>query len=71
MLPAYSTASALKVAIVSDTMLQSGGAERVVEAIAEAFPDAPVFTILYDPERGPRSIAKRISQRLEALPQPR
>ncbi|MGD0476512.1 MAG: glycosyltransferase [Candidatus Velthaea sp.] len=48
------------VAIVSDTMLQSGGAERVVEALAEAFPDAPVFTILYDADRGPRAIESRI-----------
>ena len=51
-----------KVAIVSDTMVQSGGAERVVEAIAEAFPQAPVFTVLYDPKRGPRAIAGRIEQ---------
>jgi glycosyltransferase involved in cell wall biosynthesis len=51
-----------RVAIVSDTMVQSGGAERVVEALAEAFPDAPVFTVLYDPERGPRAIEKRVVQ---------
>jgi glycosyltransferase involved in cell wall biosynthesis len=51
-----------RVAIVSDTMVQSGGAERVVEAIAEAFPDAPVFAVLYDPARGPRSIATRVSE---------
>jgi glycosyltransferase involved in cell wall biosynthesis len=51
-----------RVAIVSDTMVQSGGAERVVEALADAFPDAPVFTVLYDPERGPRSIEGRIVQ---------
>jgi glycosyltransferase involved in cell wall biosynthesis len=43
-------------------MVQSGGAERVVEALAEAFPDAPVFTILYDPDRGPRAIEKRVVQ---------
>ena len=52
----------LKIAIVSDTMVQCGGAERVVEAIAEAFPDAPVFALLYDSARGPRSIEKRITQ---------
>ena len=51
-----------KVAIVSDTMVQSGGAERVVEAIAGAFPQAPVFSVLYDPARGPRSIAERVRQ---------
>jgi hypothetical protein len=37
----YSTASALKVAIVSDTMLQSGLAERVVKPMAEAFRALP------------------------------
>ena len=51
-----------RIAIVSDTMVQSGGAERVVEAIADAFPQAPVFTLLYDPERGPRSIEKRVTE---------
>jgi glycosyltransferase involved in cell wall biosynthesis len=51
-----------KIAIVSDSMVQSGGAERVVEAIAQAFPQAPVFTILYDPKRGPRSIEDRVVQ---------
>ncbi len=51
-----------RVAIVSDTMVQSGGAERVVEILAEAFPDAPIFTILYDPNRGPRAIQSRVMQ---------
>jgi glycosyltransferase involved in cell wall biosynthesis len=54
--------TAPRIAIVSDTMVQSGGAERVVEAIAQAFPQAPIFTVLYDPERGPRSIEDRVTQ---------
>ncbi len=49
-----------RVAIVSDPLVQRGGAERCVEALAEAFPDAPVFAILYSPERGPASIADRV-----------
>ncbi len=61
--------AAPKIAIVSDTMVQSGGAERVVEAIAETFPQAPVFALLYDPKRGPRSIEKRVKQSwLRAIP---
>jgi glycosyltransferase involved in cell wall biosynthesis len=52
--------AAPRVAIVSDTMVQSGGAERVVEAIAGAFPKAPVFTVLYDAARGPKSIEHRV-----------
>jgi glycosyltransferase involved in cell wall biosynthesis len=51
-----------RVAIVSDSMLQSGGAERVVEVLAEAFPHAPIFTTLYDPRRGPRAIEPRVVQ---------
>jgi glycosyltransferase involved in cell wall biosynthesis len=57
-----STQAIPKIAIVSDTMVSSGGAERVVEAIAEAFPQAPVFTLLYDAKYGPRSIEQRIVQ---------
>jgi glycosyltransferase involved in cell wall biosynthesis len=38
------------VAIVHDYLTQRGGAERVVLALHDAFPDAPVHTSLYDPE---------------------
>jgi len=51
-----------KVAIVSDTMVQAGGAERVVETLADAFPDAPIFAVLYDPTRGPKSLRGRVKQ---------
>lgn len=36
------------VALVHDYLTQRGGAERVVLAMARAFPDAPLFTTLYD-----------------------
>jgi glycosyltransferase involved in cell wall biosynthesis len=52
--------SAPRVAIVSDPLVQRGGAERVVEAMAAAFPDAPIYTIVYSAERGPASLAARI-----------
>jgi glycosyltransferase involved in cell wall biosynthesis len=51
-----------RVAIVSDPVVQRGGAERVVVAMAEAFPDAPVYAILYSPNTGPASIATRVRQ---------
>lgn len=38
-----------RVAIVHDYLTQRGGAERVVLAMARAFPDAPVHTSLYEP----------------------
>jgi glycosyltransferase involved in cell wall biosynthesis len=40
----------MRVAIVHDYLTQRGGAERVVLAIARAFPDAPIHTSLYDPD---------------------
>lgn len=39
----------MKVAIVHDYLTQRGGAERVVLAMARAFPDAPIHTSLYLP----------------------
>ncbi|MFA6974173.1 MAG: glycosyltransferase [Parcubacteria group bacterium] len=41
----------LKVAIVHDFLTQFGGAERVLEALCEMFPDAPIYTLLYDKEK--------------------
>ncbi|QQS20462.1 MAG: glycosyltransferase [Candidatus Moraniibacteriota bacterium] len=40
----------MKVALVHDYLVQHGGAERVLEAFLEIFPEAPIFTLLYDPE---------------------
>ncbi len=41
----------MKVALVHDYLNQMGGAERVVMAFHEMFPDAPVYTSIYDPQR--------------------
>lgn len=38
------------VALVHDYLTQRGGAERVILALAEAFPAAPIYTSLYRPE---------------------
>ena len=38
------------VAIAHDYLTQRGGAERVALAMHQAFPQAPIFTTLYDPE---------------------
>ncbi|WP_420642983.1 glycosyltransferase [Candidatus Leptofilum sp.] len=43
----------MKVALVHDWMNQIGGAEDVLEALVELFPDAPIFTSLYAPDRMP------------------
>ena len=41
----------MKVALVHDYLNQMGGAERVVLALHELFPDAPLYTSIYDPNR--------------------
>ncbi len=41
----------MKVALVHDYLNQMGGAERVVMALHEIFPDAPIYTSIYDPQR--------------------
>ena len=38
----------LRVAIVHDYLAQAGGAERVIEAMHELWPDAPIYTSVYD-----------------------
>jgi glycosyltransferase involved in cell wall biosynthesis len=43
----------LKVALVHDWLNQVGGAENVLVALKEVFPDAPVFTSIFDRERMP------------------
>ena len=45
--------SAPKIAIVHDWLTTMGGAERVVLALHEAFPDAPIYTSTYTPETMP------------------
>lgn len=43
----------MKIAIVHDYLNQYGGAEKVVEVLHEVFPDAPIFTSIFLPERLP------------------
>jgi glycosyltransferase involved in cell wall biosynthesis len=43
----------MKLAIVHDYLNQFGGAERVVKVLHETFPDAPIFTSIYDKKRMP------------------
>lgn len=41
----------MRLALVHDYLNQYGGAERVLEAFCEMFPDAPVYTLFYDKEK--------------------
>ena len=44
-------ADKFKVALVHDFLNQYGGAERVLLALAKIFPEAPIYTLLYDPKK--------------------
>lgn len=37
-----------KIALIHDHLVQDGGAEKVLKALYEIFPQAPIFTIVYD-----------------------
>lgn len=50
-----------KVALVHDHLVQDGGAERVMRTLMKMYPEAPVYTLLYDPGRmGPDFAGKDI-----------
>lgn len=38
----------MKVALVHDFLIKLGGAERVLKVFADLFPDAPIYTLVYD-----------------------
>lgn len=42
-----------RVALVADWLTNIGGAERVLLALVELYPQAPIFTSIYNPERLP------------------
>lgn len=43
-------AAAYKIALIHDYLREYGGAERVLEALHELYPDAPVYTAFTDPQ---------------------
>lgn len=48
----------MKVALLHDYLNQYGGAERVLQALLELFPQADLYTLLYDEERTNGSFGK-------------
>jgi hypothetical protein len=54
MLKSLKMHSKLKVALVHDWLTDFGGAERVLLALHEFFPDAPIFTTFFRPENLPQ-----------------
>lgn len=43
-----------KIAIVCDWIAETGGAERVIHALHEIYPDAPIYTSTYEPGKSTR-----------------
>ena len=43
----------IKIAIIHDYLNQYGGAERVLEKLHELYPEAPIYTSIYDPAAMP------------------
>lgn len=60
-----------KIAIVHDWLTNMGGAEKVVLALAEAFPGAPIYTSTYIPEKLPEFKQLDVrTTKLQKLPKP-
>jgi len=64
--------NSLRIAIVHDSLHSLGGAERVVLAISEIFPEAPIYTPLYntalDPYFGKKKIITSYLQKWNFIP---
>jgi len=60
----------MKIALVHDYLIQDGGAERVLMALHEIWPEAPIFALLHDPKHlGPSFNGKDIrTSFLQRLP---
>lgn len=41
----------MKIAIVHDHLIQEGGAERVLQIFQEIYPEAPIYTLIFDKEK--------------------
>lgn len=59
----------MKLAIIHDFLSQDGGAEKVLEAMHEVWPDAPTYTLFFDKKRFPHFAKKTIyTSFLESFP---
>lgn len=50
----------LKVALVHDFLVNYGGAERVLEVLCEMYPEAPIYTLIYDKEKMREKFGKKV-----------
>jgi glycosyltransferase involved in cell wall biosynthesis len=47
----------MKVALIHDHLAQEGGAEKVLKVLTEMFPEAPIYTLLYDKKNVDKNFA--------------
>lgn len=52
----------MRVALLHDYLNQYGGAERVLEALMEIFPEAPIYTLLHDEEKTADRFRNRVKK---------
>ncbi len=60
-----------KVALVHDWLVNPGGSERVLESLSVIYPEAPIYTLVYDPSNfksSPISNRKVFTSKLNKLP---
>ncbi len=60
----------MRIALVHDWIIYEGGAERVLQSLHRLWPDAPIFTLLYQPETVRRLLPNATIRpsRLQRLP---
>jgi len=51
----------MKTALIHDHLAQDGGAEKVLQVLADMFKDAPIFTLLYEKKNIDRYAGRQIS----------
>ncbi|NCB20308.1 MAG: glycosyltransferase family 4 protein [Clostridia bacterium] len=49
----------MKVALIHDHLAQEGGAEKVLKVLSDIFPEAPIYTLLYDKKKVAKNFADR------------
>lgn len=49
----------MRVALVHDWLVSYRGGEKVLEALCELYPDAPIYTLFYSPDSMPESLRRR------------
>ncbi len=50
----------MKVALIHDHLAQDGGAEKVLKVLADMFPDAPIYTLLYEKKNVDKYFKNRV-----------